>query len=424
MATGKSDDQFIQFNEKLKLGPVEIGTNSEKLRHWPWLRGNIARCEHLAWCVCANDDMTIIVYFHIDNTNTWVSVSHLAHIHCGSSHKSCDWLMSLTCVHEVSDFLRFCSLLLHALLVTLFPLVIALEIRRLFVAHTAQRECGFGFCNCSVKIKHRFLFAPGAKAKSTLRQSTLFLRLVRQEFHAWVSQWSGWARGSRCIRRRLDRSISRRVPATRNIAWACRGGCFSRLTTRSRLWTPLPPGCQVFLRESSRTVCLFAFREIFECAKLINSLLVSSSSRLRIEQKTGCLDIQLGMRLLRCSRTVGFWITTRTAAWSLGMDCFSKTWEKSRVSAIGRLLQFDQSLKVCVQPANGGISFSVVRLSNFKNTKKWWMKWGSRSRVTVGESLIPYIDSGSQIMKSPMTTPMASGCLKPMNGYDETQSIA
>ena len=38
----------------------------------------------------------------------------------------------------------------------------------------------------------------------------------------------------------------------------------------------------------------------------------------RWNQKMGCWVIQLGMCLLWCRRLVGFWMTRRTAAWSLG----------------------------------------------------------------------------------------------------------
>ena len=56
------------------------------------------------------------------------------------------------------------------------------------------------------------------------------------------------------------------------------------------------------LRESSRTVCLLAFPMIaLNSASARNGLVGywwSSQSRFKMEQKTGCFDIQLGMRSL------------------------------------------------------------------------------------------------------------------------------
>ena len=46
LATGKSDEQFIQPDNKLKLGPSWNWDQKWKIQHWPWLRGNIARCRH------------------------------------------------------------------------------------------------------------------------------------------------------------------------------------------------------------------------------------------------------------------------------------------------------------------------------------------------------------------------------------------
>ena len=103
-----------------------------------------------------NDDMTIITDFHIVhiNTNTWVWVRIVLFLlvcqHIVTSrtltvvHVLCLSSISSTCAHEVSDSLRFCSLLLpHAPPVAFLPLLPALEGRRVPAAHSEQREYGF-----------------------------------------------------------------------------------------------------------------------------------------------------------------------------------------------------------------------------------------------------------------------------------------
>ena len=56
-------------------------------------------------------------------------MSHLTHTHLGSSRESCACHASHPHVHEVSDCLRLCSLLLpHASPVALLPLLPALEV--------------------------------------------------------------------------------------------------------------------------------------------------------------------------------------------------------------------------------------------------------------------------------------------------------
>ena len=58
MATGKSDDRFIQLDNKLTTGT----------KKWKFRIGH--DCVVTLHDAYTNDDMTITIDFHIDNTNT------------------------------------------------------------------------------------------------------------------------------------------------------------------------------------------------------------------------------------------------------------------------------------------------------------------------------------------------------------------
>ena len=68
--------------------------------------------------------------------------------------------------------------------------------------------------------------------------------------------------------------------------------------------------------------CLFLYA--VEAVKQLGSQAARCPTKIILKSasapKTGCLDIQPGMRLPWCCRLVGFSMTTRTAVWSLGMD--------------------------------------------------------------------------------------------------------
>ena len=126
MATGKSDDQLIQSDNKLK-----IGTRSGQFRIGHdcvvSLTSTMSECER-----------TLSRFFSFVST-----VSHLAHTHRGSSHESCVCHPCHPHVHEVSVSLRPCSPLLpHALPAALLPPFLALELRGQPAAHSAQSEYG------------------------------------------------------------------------------------------------------------------------------------------------------------------------------------------------------------------------------------------------------------------------------------------
>ena len=112
-----------------------------------------------------------------------------------------------------------------------------------------------------------------------------------------------------------------------------------------------------------------------------------------------CLDIQLGIRLLWCPRYVSFWMTRRTAAWSLGRSAFPGSQRHGSSSGSHApqpwvdWSKYDQSLKECVQFQWQNNPSSAVGLSDLKDVRKERLEHGSYSRVAIGECLVPDIKS-------------------------------
>ena len=74
MATGKSDDQIIQPDNKLinwdKKWKLRIGHDSVVMLHDAYTNNDICDCVVTLHDAYTNDDMTIFNDIHIDNTNT------------------------------------------------------------------------------------------------------------------------------------------------------------------------------------------------------------------------------------------------------------------------------------------------------------------------------------------------------------------
>ena len=141
MATGKSDDQLIQYDNKLELGTSYKMKLGPKVGHWPWMRGDNAWCGH-QW---QHD------HFHILP-------------HCLSVSAHCLVLYSLyivTCTRTVAQEMESftpstCPMFMWAFLLGLalpfyfthflphsFHFLLHFEVRRLrLAAHSAQRGYG------------------------------------------------------------------------------------------------------------------------------------------------------------------------------------------------------------------------------------------------------------------------------------------
>ena len=74
MATGKSDDQLTQPDNKLKIGTrsgkFRIGHDCVITLHDAYTNDDINDCVVTLHDACTNDYVATITDFHIDNTNT------------------------------------------------------------------------------------------------------------------------------------------------------------------------------------------------------------------------------------------------------------------------------------------------------------------------------------------------------------------
>ena len=145
MATGKGDDQLIQYDNQLELG---TSYKSKLGPRWNWDKKWTLAMN--AWWQCMT--RTPMTTWPLPQTSTlsereralsgsFLSVHRHAHTHRGSSNES---FIPSTCPCSCERFSSPCSpLLLHALPAALPPLPPALEVRRLQpAAHSAQRGYG------------------------------------------------------------------------------------------------------------------------------------------------------------------------------------------------------------------------------------------------------------------------------------------
>ena len=118
----------------------------------------------------------------------------------------------------------------------------------------------------------------------------------------------------------------------------------------------------------------------------------------RIVQKTRCLDIQLVVRLLWCPRFVSFWLTRRTATWSLGIVFFprlSKTWGSSGGTAPPQpeVRKKQRSLleRARIAPRPLESPPSVITLNNLKD--KWEKRNETLRSFPRQKGFVPHVES-------------------------------